>query len=66
VSRVMEVVRIPTSYVEDFINAQGNNVEKRCNFFKHIRKKIVTMITTTKNKFFCYISSLKNAQNDRH
>jgi hypothetical protein len=51
VSRVMEVVRIPTSYVEDFINAQGNNVEKRCNFFTHIRRKIVTMITTTKTSF---------------
>ncbi len=50
-SRVMEVVRIPISYVEDFINAQGNNVKKRCNFFTHIRRKIVTMIITTKTSF---------------
>lgn len=50
-SKVMEVVRILTSYVEDFINAQGNNVEKRCNFFTH-KKKDCDNDHYYKNKFF--------------
>lgn len=62
----MEVVRIPTSYVEDFINAQGNNVEKRCNFFTHIKKKDCDNDHYYKNKFFYYIFLLKITQNDRH
>jgi hypothetical protein len=63
--KVMEVVRIPTSYVEDFINAQGNNVKKSCNFLTHIRRKIVTMIITTKASYLLYFI-IKNTQNDRH